>query len=126
MTRLVFSVKVKNPNDFDIHVAHIAMKFHVMDYLLTSEYWSNIEVLASHQIKSMQIPVKIDLLNAITLLPSLMSENMVPYKISGIVKLKNYSKELPFIYKGEFKSSQMKNVMLNNKVAEPMRSFYRF
>ena len=117
LTNLEFSIEVTNPNDFDIHVATIDMEFHVMDYLITSESWSNIEVLHSHQKRSMQVPVKIDLLNTLALLPHLMSETKLPYMISGTVKLENYHNKMPFKYKGDFNTSQMNNVSQDIKPA---------
>ena len=126
MTEMLFSLDVSNPNDFDIHVSYIDMKLHVQDYLMTSERWTNIAVLFSHQKQSMQVPVKIDIMNALTLLPELMSDNKVPYVISGSVKLKNHSKVLPFVYKGDFNSRQISNVTLNDKVDNPVKKSYRF
>lgn len=126
LTNVLFSIEVSNPNDFDIQVAYIDMEFHVMDYLITSENWSNIEVLHSHQTRSMQVPVKVDLLNSLALLPYLMSETKVPYMISGTVKLENYRKEMPFKYKGDFTASQMNSVTRNNKHANPEKRAYLF
>lgn len=67
MTEMLFSLEVSNPNDFDIHVSYIDMKLHVQDYLMTSERWTNVAVLLSHQKQNMQVPVKIDIMNALAL-----------------------------------------------------------
>lgn len=126
MTKMLFSLEVSNPNDFDIHVSYIDMKLHVLDSLMTSERWTNIAVLLSHQKQSMQVPVKIDIMNALTLLPQLMADNKVPYMISGTVKLKNRSKVLPFIYKGDFNSHQINNVTSYDDVDDSVKKTYRF
>lgn len=126
MTNIVFSIVVSNPNDFDIDIDYIDVKLHVMDYLISSEYWSSIAVLNAGQKQDMRVPVKVDVLNALTLLPHIMSENKVPYVVSGIVKLNNYSKELPFRYKGDFDAGQMGKVTLNNSSDRPASRTYRF
>lgn len=126
MTEMLFSLEVSNPNDFDIHVSYIDMKLHVQDYLMTSERWTNVAVLLSHQKQNMQVPVKIDIMNALALLSQLMSDNQVLYVISGTVKLKNHSKVLPFFYKGAFNSHQINNVTLNDKVDAMVKKSYRF
>lgn len=125
-TEMLFSLEVSNPNDFDIHISYIDIKLHVQDYLMTSERWTNIAALLSHQKQSIQVPVKIDIMNALTLLPQLMSDNKIPYVISGTVKLKSHRKVLPFVYKGEVNSRQMSNVTLNDKEGNPVKKTYRF
>lgn len=126
MSEILFSIVVINPNNFDINVEYIDIQFHVMDNLISSEYWSNIDLLRAQQKQQMDIPVKVDLLNAFTLLPQLMSENKVLYKISGTLKLENYSKEMPFTYNGDFKSSQINNMTRNDRLAHPVNRLYRF
>lgn len=125
-TNVTFSIVVNNPNNFDIDIAYIDIKLHVMDYLISSEYWSNIAVLTSHQKQNMKVPVKVDILNALTLLPQLMSESNVPYRVSGTVKLENYDKALPFFYKGDFDPGQAGGLTLNNRSGKSAARSYRF
>lgn len=114
VTNVVFSIAVNNPNDFDIHVAHIDMEFHVLDHLITSQHWTDLDVLYSHQTQDMQIPVKVNLLNVFPIMSQLMSEAKLPYMISGSVQLKNYGNELPFLYKGVFSNRQANKITVNN------------
>ena len=125
-TKVMFSLLVSNPNDFDIDISYIDMRLHVNDYLMTSERWTNIAVLFSHQKRKMRIPVNIDLANALTILPQLMTENKIPYDISGTVKLKNRGKELSFSYKGEFHTNRLNGVRLNDMVDYSDKKSFRF
>ncbi len=115
MTNVMFTIEVTNPNDFDIHVTSIDIKLHVMDHLITTENWSNIEVLRSRQKQNMRVPVTINILNTLALLPQFMSETNVPYMVSGTAKLKNYHKEMLFKYEGDFNVAQMQGVTQNIK-----------
>ena len=125
-TKVMLSLVVSNPNDFDIHVASIDMKVHVMGYLITDENWSNVEALHSHQKRNMRVPVTVDMLNALVLLPKLMSETKVPYMVSGTAKLKNYHKEMTFKYEGYYNTSQMQGMTQDIKNDNTGKKIYWF
>ena len=106
-TKLNFHINVLNTNNFDIHIQYIDIQLHISNSLITTEHWTDINVLVAHQKQQFAVPVNINLNHAFTLIPKLMTENKIPYTINGTVKLKNYDKVLPFNYSGVFNTSSM-------------------
>ena len=116
VSTVVFSLSVINPNDFDIHVAHIDMKFHVKNHLIASKYWSDVAVLPSRQKQHLKVPIEVNVLDVISLMPQLMSATKLPYMITGTVQLKNYSSELPFVYRGDFSTRPDRKIKTSNRL----------
>lgn len=116
VSRVVFSLSVINPNDFDIHVAHANMKFFVKNQLIASKSWTDIAVLHARQKQHLKVPVDVNVLDVLSLMPQLISEAKLPYMITGTVQLKNHSSKLPFVYHGDFSTRPDRKIKTSNRL----------
>lgn len=115
VSNIVVAIAVTNPNDFDIHINNLDMELHIFDRLISKEHWTDVPVLHANEIQNMRILVKVNFLDALPIMPQLMSGADVPYRISGTVQLKGYGSKLPFTYDGDFKTLQKKEIV-NSKM----------
>ncbi|MGB5397521.1 MAG: LEA type 2 family protein [Gammaproteobacteria bacterium] len=100
VAHMVVSITVTNPNNFDIQLDDVDLHLHIMAQSVASGKLSDDAVLPAQQAQLVRMPVAVNFANGMPVMLQLLSGVDVPYKLSGSVRLKNYSKVLPIAYDG--------------------------
>jgi len=100
VAHMLVSITVNNPNNFDIQLDEVDLHLHIMAQSVASGKLSDDAVLPAQQTQLVRMPVTVNFAGGLPVMMQLLSGAEVPYKLSGSVRLKNYSKVLPISYDG--------------------------